>query len=66
MLSDEPTIDPGFAMVIDRAEVQEYALVRPFVGDVEGSVIPDRGHEVRVLYAREAGFGTEGNCDGAV
>ena len=51
MLSDEPTVDPGFAVVINRAEVQEYALVRPFVGDVEGSVIPDRGHEVRILYA---------------
>ncbi len=66
MLPDEPTIDPGFAVVIDCAEVQEYALVRPFVGDVEGSVIPDRGHEVRVLYAREAGFRAERHGDGAV
>ena len=66
MLSDEPTVDPGFAVVIDRAEVKEYALVRPFVGDVEGSVIPDRGHEVRVLYAREAGFRAKRDCDGTV
>ena len=66
MLSDEPTIDPGFAVVINRAEVQKNALVRPFVGDVEGSVIPDRGHKVRVLNAREAGFRTEGDGDGAV
>ncbi len=66
MLSDKTTIDPGFAVVIDRAEVQENALVRPFVGDVEGSVIPDRGHEVRVLNARETGFRAEGDGDGAV
>ena len=66
MLSDELTVDPGFAVVIDCAKVQEYALVRPFVGDVEGSVIPDRGHKVRVLNAREAGFRAEGDGDGAV
>ena len=66
MLPDEPTVDPGFAVVIDRAEVQEYALVRPFVGDVEGAMIPDRGHKVRVLNAREAGFRAERHGDGAV
>ncbi len=66
MLSDKTTIDPGFAVVINRAEVQENALAGPFVGYVEGPVIPDRRHKVRVLDARETGFRAEGNGDGAV
>ena len=64
--ADEPAVDPGAAVVVDGAEVQENALFSPAGGNGEVSVVPDRRDEVGIANAGELAFGTERDGDLAV
>ena len=59
-------VDPCFAFVIDRAEMKDDALTFCGFGKGEGAPVPNRCHEILIVYAGKLAFGAEGDNDGGI
>ncbi len=59
MASDSFAVDPRTALVIQRAEMQKYAVVFPAPREGESPVIPEGLDEIGVSYTRQLALDTK-------
>ena len=63
MTVGQNTVDIDFRLIVDRTEIKQNVLSVPFLRDRDRTLIPEMVDKVRISYAGQFTFRTEGNSN---